>query len=217
LVLVVDSYSLARSGSALRRHTWPIVLGWAATFAALIVLLLAFAARSSIDPYAQLLPNSSFETGLAPWEETGEAPLVGRSIEEALVGRASARAEATALGHRYGIKVLSAIVQPDEGDRYVVSAWVKGVDSAVGNRVTLRVEGDVPSFRLRVSRRLRPSWMRLRGTVHVVDDRGEDLHMYVYVGEPRRVGETFFVDKVSLVRLARGEAVPARPRPKDLR
>jgi hypothetical protein len=217
----VESYTFARTGSALRRHTSPIVLSWAAAFAVLIVLLLAFAERSGIDADRQLLPNSSFETGLAPWEETGDAPVVGRSIDEALAGRASARAEATAVDERYGIKVLPAVVHPDKGDRYVASAWVKAVGAAVGNRVTLRITQrggeSVRRSLLRVPRRLRPSWMHLRGSLRVVEDGVEDLHMYVYVSEARRVGETFFVDEVSLVRVARGEAGPARARAKDLR
>jgi len=206
----VVSHPLERAGSTLRRHTWRLVLAWAATFAVLVALLLAFATRSTIDADPQLIPNNSFEDGLAPWEETGEAPLVERSIEEALIGRASARVEAIAPGRRYGIKFLSAVFHPDDGDRYVATAWVKGVGSALGNRVTLRVyqRGGETARRsvLRVPQPLSPSWMRMRGTVRVVEDDVHDLSMYVYVSEARRVGETFYVDEVSLVRVReRGE------------
>jgi hypothetical protein len=215
------SHSLARAGSTLRRHTWPLVLGWAATFAVLVALSLAFADRSTIDGDPQLIANTSFEGGLAPWEETGEA-LVERSIDEALVGRASARVEAALGDERYGIKFLSALIHPRNGDRYVLSAWVKGVGTAVGNRVTLRVQqrGGETGRRsvVRAPKHLRRSWTRVSGRFRIVEDDVHDLSIYLYVSESDRAGETFFADEIELLRVgARGEAAPAGARREEAR
>jgi hypothetical protein len=197
--MVVDS--LTSAGSALRRHATAVALGWAVTLALAVMLLLAFAERPTIDADAELIANNSFESGLAPWEETGDA-VVERSIEDALVGNASARVEAT--GDRYGLKFLAAVIHPRAGERYAASAWVRGVGSAVGNRVTIRIGergGETEPRTVAISTStVRRSWTLIGARGRIADAGRNRLNFYLYVERSRRVGETFFVDQLSLVR-----------------
>jgi Carbohydrate binding domain len=187
----------------LRRHTRTIVAGWAMTFGLAVALLAVFSWPEGPRQGRNIVLNGGFEEGTAPWSTT-EAAVLRRSTTVARFGRASA--SLTGRSHDpYGLYLLGAVDRPLGGDRYTVSAWIKGSPAAVGGRVAMQLTehaGALPDQPVVVDRAaVKDSWIRLTGTGTVARRDRAALDLFVVVQRPHAAGETVYVDGISLRKL----------------
>ncbi len=202
----------AAAGGLIRRHTAAIAIAWAAAFLLLLAAMLAFAERGSA-PSPDVATNGGFESGLVPWRADLGTEL-RRTTAEARSGEASAEVSARS-DAPFGLHWLAAVTAPRRGERYTISAWVKGAGASVGNPVNLQVHEHGGAGMDRVlawrGRPLRPAWARVAvsGVVQAAD--AESLDVYIWVQRPRVEGETFFVDDVAVARTGRADAASGTP------
>jgi hypothetical protein len=201
--------SLAVARSVLLRRTGAIALAWALTLVAAVALLLAFADRPPIVRDANLVANDGFETGVAPWRVYGRG-LLERSTVVARTGNASGRMEANDF-EEYGMQVWGGVVRPRPGDVYAFSVWLKGEGAAVGNEVTVQMnehggvlEDETDRWIAGVDRVVRREWTQVRVVGRVIGDGRDSVDLFVIADDARRIGETVYVDDLTLVKLQAG-------------
>jgi hypothetical protein len=191
-----------RLGASLRRHTPALVVAWATTFAAAVVLLVALSWPTRSHPPGNLVANGGFEQGVAPWRAFGDAPLE-RTADHARFGSEAAAVTAPP-DESAGVFWYGAVVRPRRGERYSVSAWVRAGPGARGDRIVVSVTEHAGGFEdeevAGAEAYLASKWVRLHATGTVARRGRAALDIAIFVPEPNHVGERFYVDGISLVR-----------------
>lgn len=187
----------ARAGPVLRRRRLALVVGWAASFLAVFVALLALTHRPPATHVGELAANGGFESGLAPWLPYGDGRL--ELVRPGRTGAASGAAVAEAHDH-YGFVWPDAVIRPAVGDRFVLTAWVRGAGSGVYLGLDERAGTETHSIGdrdLALTRR----WRRLSVAGVVRTPNRDAVDAYIYLHRARAVGETLYLDDVSLIPL----------------
>ena len=201
---MVSTNAIPAASAYVQRHRRSIIVGWAASFAVLLAILLAVS-EPLHAPAGGVELNGDFERGVAPWLPYGTAVLA-RSTTERKSGSASAAATAASDGLD-GLYWPAGIVRPSRGDRYAFSAALKGDADTVGADAVLQMNEHDALSSGRVlgyaAVRLSGAWRHARVTGVVRGRLPQALDFFVYVQDASR-GQTLYVDDVRIERLGAG-------------
>lgn len=152
------------------------------------------------DPL-NLIANASFETTLRYWRSYPGASLT-RTTSEHKVGIAAARAFTAVNPGEYGAYSLGVVANPQRGDRFAFSAWVKGGPSTVGKRAILSFSerGGTAEYAIvaRTQVELADRWRRgvAAGAVRGTGRAAIDVH--VLLRDRVAIGDEAFIDGARL-------------------